>query len=252
MKYRIIPIDDYAVVVDKTLKNPSKLIRGEAILFTFAKGEKEMWFYSETINYDMSVYNEKGVQATVKVCPTYKVVAIIDKDMRAEGIPMLVLSKFKVGKQYRYRGFYNGETHDEIVTIEAIHGREVSMSNNVGTIIEEDGTCICLFELSSQKDTAKQDKKWTDEDMKNCFEAGRNFQRRETSEYYEGKEHNCPNYPNCNEYLQSLQKKYPEYVELETEPDYSRVSEEDGSMWRASVDHKIVITDKQNNIIYGK
>jgi len=59
------------------------------------------------------------------------------------------ISQIHKGKQYRYRGFYNGEDHDEMITILNINykkrnGGTVTMSNGIATTIEKDGTLYCL------------------------------------------------------------------------------------------------------------
>ncbi len=60
---------------------------------------------------------------------------------------------------------------------------------------------------------AKETFKYTEEDLRKAFKAGKEYQMGEYSEYHGGKEHN---YPDIEQYIQSLQNKQYK-VELEME-----------------------------------
>ena len=60
-------------------------------------------------------------------------------------------NEFKVGDKYRYRGFYNFEDRDEIITITSIEGKYIHMSNGYATIRENDGSCLYLTKLEENE-----------------------------------------------------------------------------------------------------
>lgn len=51
-------------------------------------------------------------------------------------------------KEYRYRGFHNGEDHNELVTVTHINLEDntITFSNNIATCIEDNGDILSLVE----------------------------------------------------------------------------------------------------------
>lgn len=235
--YRVVTIDDYALVISDDRPQVGEYCHvPDTSLFNGFTGVCIL----DTAHMDKA-FKDAGFKF-------YKVVASIDKDMREKGVPMLILCKIKVGEQYRYRGFYNGESHDEIVIVESINGREVNMSNNIGTMLEEDGSCICLYELVISAN------KWTDEDIIKAFNKGSN-----SGAYHMKRQLKTGEltFKSGTDYLQSLQKKYPEYVDLEMETtgqcDCDCHKTENKIMHimpYCNPKEVIKIIDKENNIIY--
>lgn len=169
--YQIIPIDDYAVGVSDTQPK-----------------DGDIRVHITTGNYSTHHSTDNNLHKGWK-----KLMFTIDKDMRAESIPMLLLPNREEDVEKLAKQQYPQEC--QAAPSDCGCNWCAEMRANISGFIRG-------------YKAEQQDKKWSDADMKQCWYAHR------ISDDLKGKKHKWDNF---EDYLQSLQKKkYPETIELET------------------------------------
>lgn len=170
MKYKVQPIDDYAVVVSDDYLGINIPFWGYCWNW-----RDKLQHFKNGLNKDAS--GRDGIK---------KVIATIDKDLTAEGIPMLVLT-------------------NQVEDVERLAKLKFPKWENV----DKHDWMNLLDGFNEGYKAAQQDKKWRDADVLNIVW---NFIGQETPQKHEADRFN----KKVNDYLQSLQKKaYPEYVDLD-------------------------------------
>ncbi len=80
-KYKIVPVEDFYVLVDTSAKEKD-LKKGDGILFTPSEGERKVFSYDESDGYGLGVYDSNNTRHTISLSRACKIVTVVGKTIK--------------------------------------------------------------------------------------------------------------------------------------------------------------------------